>query len=130
LFPFVLERSRSHVIPEKEYYRFSVTSSVSIFLSTLVLWVDRLFAGVFLSSSDVGIYQSALQISVVFAILMNSFSRILMPTFSALHAKREFNELEEVFRIGTKWGLFIGLPVILFIFMNSDGLLSVIYGSA
>lgn len=130
LFPWVLKKSEHAMLPNKELYSFSFASSASIFLSTLVLWIDRLFAGIYLSPSDVGVYQAALQISVIFALLLGSFSRILLPIFSILHAERNFNQLEEIFRIGTKWSFYLGLPIVLFIFLNPQNIMKIIYGEA
>ena len=128
LFPYIFEKKGTALIPDKEYYSFSLTSSASVFLSTLVLWIDRLFAGIYLTPSDVGIYQATLQISVVFAILMGSLSRILLPMFSVSYSEGNFEELEEVFRIGTKWSFYISLPIILFLFLNPDRILEIMYG--
>lgn len=115
-------------IPSKEYYSFSLTSAASIFLSTLVLWVDRIFAGIYLSPSDVGIYQAALQISVIFAVFLGALSRMSLPMFSTLYSEGSIDELEEVFRIGTKWTFYVSLPIVLFISLNTDIILNILYG--
>jgi O-antigen/teichoic acid export membrane protein len=129
LFPFIFTKPINPAISDKGYFSFSLASAASIFLSTLVLWVDRLFVAIYLSAEDMGMYQAALQISVIFAILMSSFSRVLLPTFSSLYAENHHAEMQEVFRIGTKWSFYFGLPIIVFILLNPEDILKIMYGN-
>lgn len=130
LFPFVFDR---HIVPSppaRSYYTFSFSAALSLLLGTFVFWVDRLFVGSLLSSSQAGIYQSAVQISVVFAVVISGFNRIITPLFSSLHHENKLDRLEEIYRIGTKWTIYISMPVLLVLLLNSEDILLFFYGEA
>lgn len=115
---------------DKAYYSFSLLSAGSIFLSTAVFWVDRFFAGVYLSPEDMGIYQAGLQVAALFAVVSGAFNRNILPVFSTLYAEEKMQELQDIFRIATKWNFYFWLPFILFFSFNTTSILQLLYGNA
>jgi O-antigen/teichoic acid export membrane protein len=130
LFPFVFERRTVPTPPGKGFYSYSLSSALFLLLGTLVFWIDRLFVGSLLSASQAGIYQSAVQISVVFAVVISGFNRISTPVFSSLYHENNLGQLEEMYRIGTKWMVYISMPVLLVLLLTSRDILGLIYGEA
>lgn len=116
--------------PEKAYYSFSFLSVGSVFLSTVVFYIDRLLAGVYLSPADVGIYQASIQLAALFAVVSGAFNRNILPVFSTLYAEKKMQEFQDIYRIGTKWNFYLWCPFILFLFFNSTNILQTIYGDA
>lgn len=129
LFPFAFHLDGSYLFPTREYLEFSIIASLSVLLSTFAFWVDRLFVGYFLPSEEMGIYQAALQVSVVFAVILTALNRILVPLFASVYHERNFEALEELFRVATKWAVYLGLPVAVFILLNSNVVLEILYGT-
>jgi O-antigen/teichoic acid export membrane protein len=130
LFPFLFRQNVPSTPPDSGYYAFSFAAGWVALLGAFVFWVDRLFAGSMLSATEVGYYQSASQISVVFAVIISGFNRILMPFFSSLYHDRKMEQLEGLYRVGTKWTIYIGLPLLLVLFLMPGDVLALIYGSA
>lgn len=127
LFPPVFSRPFSFRLPEAGYYSFSFGAALVALLGALVFWVDRLFAGSLLTATEVGYYQSASQLSVVFAVVISGFNRILMPLFSSLYHDQKMADLEELYRIGTKWTIYVSLPVLLVLLLMPGDVLALVY---
>ncbi len=128
LFPFIFDKHIKATPPGKDYFAFSFVAALSVLLGSIVFWVDRLFVGSLLSPYEVGYYQSAAQISVVFAVVISGFNRILTPVFSSLYHEKKISQLEETYRIGTKWTVYISMPILLLLLLNSKDVLVMVYG--
>jgi O-antigen/teichoic acid export membrane protein len=75
--------------------------------------VDRLFVGYFLPAVMVGVYNAAALLSMVYGVILNSFNAIFSPMIVELYHKEETKNLEELFRVSTKWALYASLPIFL-----------------
>lgn len=128
LFPSLFTVQPDIVAPDRNYYSFSIVSSFSVIFSTLVFWVDRLILGMYLPPHEVGIYQAAAQLSVVFAVILGGMNRIITPLFSGLYSAGSYRELNEVYSIGTKWALYLGVPIFIVIFLHPQSVITGIYG--
>jgi O-antigen/teichoic acid export membrane protein len=112
----------------KKLLAFSLPASLGGMSFMLCLWVDRLIVGHFRSASDVGIYQACSQSAMVFAIILSGFTSILSPLIVDLMRKEEKARLEELYRVSTKWGLYMSLMVFLLISSAPYQVLSVVFG--
>lgn len=128
LFSILFNHDIALIPPIKEYYAFSFVSFSTVLLSTLMLWVDRLLLAFYVAAYDVGIYQSASQLAVIFAVILSGLSRIFVPVFAGLKNEDNFQELRNAYRIGTKWAIYLGLPILIFLLLNSEDVLRVLYG--
>lgn len=90
---------------------FSIPASLAGVFTPFLIWVDRLIVGHFRTPVETGIYQVVSQTSTVFAIILTAFAAIFMPIIADLYSQKEFERLEALFRVSTKWGLYISLPV-------------------
>lgn len=93
--------------------RFSVPTATAGLLAVFIVWSDRLLVGYFLSAAETGIYQAASQVSILFHLLLSSFTGMFAPMIASLHHQGQTARLGELFRVTTKWGLYVGLPVFL-----------------
>lgn len=132
LFPNVkwlaISKDRNHLIKPLLKYSLPITLAGSFALS--ITWIDQLFIGYYLPSSSAGIYQAVLQMSVLFALVMGSFTAIVAPMVATLYAKGDTKRLEEIYRVTTKWNVYINLPALLVIMFAAEDALTVLYGSA
>jgi O-antigen/teichoic acid export membrane protein len=113
LFPEVFVADVKIISIARELLSFSIPTSLSRLLATLTIWVDRLMVGYFLPAVTVGVYNAAAQLSTVFGVILNSFNAIFSPMIVELYNKAETKNLEELFRVSTKWALYTSLPVFL-----------------
>lgn len=111
-----------------EVLAFSIPTALAGTFSVFVFWVDRLLVGYFLPASDNGIYQAVSQISVLFVLVLAAFNGILAPLFADLYSKRDVPQMQEIFRVGTKWGLYISIPFFLVFCFAPAEILTVLYG--
>lgn len=128
VFPFLAKSSISIIAPPHEFYRFSITSSFSVVFITLMFWADRIILGVYVSPGDLGIYQAAAQASVIFAVLLSGMNRIITPLFANLSNKAGFQQVNELFIIGTKWALYLSIPLFVILFSQPLNIMVGLYG--
>jgi O-antigen/teichoic acid export membrane protein len=111
LFPVPHGIAATHLSTSREILTFSIPASLAGVFTPFLIWVDRLMVGHFRSPAETGIYQAVSQTSTIFAIILAAFAAIFMPIIADLYRKKELGRLEELFRVGTKWGLYLSLPV-------------------
>jgi O-antigen/teichoic acid export membrane protein len=81
-----------------------------------------------LPASDSGIYQAVSQISVIFVVVLGGLSRIVIPILLSLHHENRKTEMEEIYRVSTKWGLYISIPVMIVLLLSPRDVLLLTYG--
>lgn len=128
LFPLVTSKNLKAKFSGKELFRFSLPASLSATFAMLLLWVDRLFVGSFRSSGEAGIYHAASQLAIALAIILSAFGAIVYPMFADLYHRGKRERLEELFRVSTKWSLYLSLPAFLVMCFVPRQTISVIFG--
>lgn len=107
---------------------YSMPTALAGVFGVVINRVDRLFLGYYRPSAEVGIYQAAAQLSVIMALILNAFNMILMPMVAEQYHKRDMKQLEELFRINTKWGIYCVVPVVLTIAFAAEDVMTVLFG--
>jgi O-antigen/teichoic acid export membrane protein len=110
--------------------QYSLPTAFTGFLGTANLWVDRFLVKYFRPSADVGIYQAASQSSMMFVIILSAVNSIFGPMIADYYHKKAIDDLEKLFRVSTKWGLYIGLPFFLTILITPDLVITTVFGEA
>jgi len=77
-----------------------------------------------------GIYQAASQISILFIIILEGINAIFAPMIADMYVKKEIKGLEELYRISTKWGLYMSIPIFLVICIIPQEFMVAIFGEA
>lgn len=111
-----------------ELLTFSLPASLAGVFTMLTLWVDRLMVGYFLPASDVGIYQAASQVAVLFAVILSAFNAIFSPMIAGLYHQGELDRLNRLFKVSTKWGLYVSLPLFLVLLIAPREVMSMVFG--
>ena len=128
LFTIRWRRDGDDIFPARQLLAFSLPAAMTGVFINLIIWSDRLFIGYYLPAFDVGIYQAISQSSVLFVIILSGFNAIFAPMIADLYHKGEMARLEELFRVTTKWGLYVSLPLFLVICIAPRELLWVLFG--
>ncbi len=129
LFPGSKGASARPVKTNRELLSFSIPASLAGVFTPFLIWVDRLIVGHFRTPAETGIYQAVSQTSTVFVIILSAFAAIFMPIIADLYRKKEFDRLEELFRVSTKWGLYISLPVFIMLIIFPREVLTYVFDS-
>ncbi len=129
LFPELL--SKKEVKPSfitKELLSFSLPLLFVNFFGNLIMWADILMIGYFSPTADVGIYRAASQISMLFVIILGAFNMIFAPMIAEVFHKRDFKTANWLFKISTKWIIYLTLPLFLVIVFAPTELMEVLFG--
>ena len=129
LFPEAFSAPRQWGSLSRELIIFSLPTAFIGTVDLLSIQADRLFIGYYRSTTEVGIYYSASQSVMLFSLIVSVFNTVVAPMIASLYAKREMGQLEELFRISTKWGLYLTLPIFLVICFAPEEIILVLFGS-
>ncbi len=113
----------------KELLYFSIPASLAGMLGAYLVWVDRLILGYFRPSAEVGVYHAVSQFSVLFAVLLAAIGAIGAPMIARFHHRGEIERLRELYRVSTKWALYLSIPAFLVIFTGPRELLTILFGA-
>jgi len=108
---------------------FSLVAAINGTITLAIGRMDRLIVGYYLPASSVGIYQAASQVAVVFTMIVGAFNVVLAPMVPDLFRRGQFERLEELYRVGARWALYVSLPVFLSIVVMREELLELVFGA-
>ena len=129
LFPniFKVGYSKELVLPIIKY---SVPTALAGMFTLFATRIDRLIIGYYLPESYVGLYQAISQVSILFGLILGSLTAIFTPMIGRLYHKGDISTLDNLFKISTKWGLYLCLPVYAILLLFPNETLNLIYGQA
>lgn len=113
----------------REFYTFSLVACLAGGATVLNATVDRLIIGYFLPATQVGIYQAVAQTSILFATIIGAFGTIFSPMIADMHHRGETEGLGELFKVSTKWGFYISLPLFLVMALIPHEVILVLFGA-
>jgi O-antigen/teichoic acid export membrane protein len=130
LFSGVFSRPLGREVTVNEILKFSVPTGFAGTFTLLTDWTGRLFVGIFRSASETGIYQTASQISLIFVVILTAMNTIFSPMIADLFNNNEIIRMEELYRVSTKWGLYLIAPLYLVIMIFPEEFISSIFGES
>lgn len=116
--------------PTSALLRFSLTAALGGMFTATIMRMDRLLIGHFLSAEAVGLYQVAAQIAMLAALMLQGFNAIFSPMIAHLYHTGQHARLAAVYRVSTKWGLYVVLPLFLVALVAAEDVLTVLFGPA
>jgi O-antigen/teichoic acid export membrane protein len=125
-----IARIKSSPVSIKKLIEFSFPASMSGVFVTLMIWMDRFAVGLLLPTSEAGIYQSASQLSLLFAIMLSAIGTVFAPLLAAIIASGSMNRIAELYRVSTKWAFYIGIPIFSVMVVFADEIMNALYGEA
>lgn len=128
VFPDTKGITTRYEIKSRELLSYSIPAMLGGAFSVYILWLDRIFVGLFLPTYENGIYTAISQISTVFMVISSGISPIVVPLFAQYHHSGEKGKLEEVYRISTKWGVYISIPILAVLLVSPVSSLQLIFG--
>ncbi|KAA9397856.1 flippase [Haloarcula sp. CBA1130] len=111
----------------QEVLKFSWPLSVESGFVVLMSNIDVILIGVFLTTTSVGIYKAAQPIAMSMVIILTSFTFLYLPLASEMFDNRELKDLNEIYKICTKWIITFSIPITVIIVGYADTILSIIY---
>lgn len=121
LFPLLTSKWTPSILEPKKMLRFSWPLFFVSFFYMIILWLNTLLIGYFLSSEDVGIFGAANNVAMLGLVVVNAFVSIFAPVVSDLSNRREMDALENLYKVVTKWISTLSFPLfILMIYFNEE----------
>ncbi len=128
LFPVVLDRATRSDREGGRLLRFSLPAMLGGVFSMFLVWLDRLMVGIFRPEAEVGIYQTASQIAILFPVILTALGTAFAPMAARLYAGRRVDQMEALFRLSTGWGVRLGVPLLIVVCALPGDLLEMLFG--
>ena len=107
-----------------EVLKISFPLMISSSMLLLLQWIDIFILGYFEPSSQIGIYNVAVKISMFASIILFSINSIVAPKISEFFNQENFIELRGIIKSSSKLMFFLTIPVLILILMFSEFILS------
>lgn len=130
LYPAVLKPIRWQVSFFREIIAFALPVSMAGILVILIQWITRLILGYLRPEAEVGLYQAASQLASLPAIILTATGTMLVPMASHLSSRGQMEPLNELFKIATKWSVYLSLPLFLIMVLFPAASLDLVFGPA
>lgn len=95
----------------RELLTFSAPFTVSTIMSKVLKDFDTFLVGYFSTTGAVGSYNVAYQLALLVSLFSMGFGYMLMPVLSQHHANEEWDAMNRIYEVGTKWIAFASLPI-------------------
>ena len=113
-------------------YRKLLTYSIPLMaggmMSFIMTWADVFMLGYFSSSAEVGLYTAGYTLGSTINLTLGSLSALFLPLFSGMHAEGNFERMQTVYRLVSKWAAFVSLPVLMTLVLFPHRILSMTFG--
>jgi O-antigen/teichoic acid export membrane protein len=97
--------------PQREMFSFAAAAFAMDIAGFLYSQTDKIVLGFYLNARSVGVYAVAATIVAFVPIALQSVNQIFSPTIAELHARGDFELLNRLFQILTKWVTGLTLPL-------------------
>ncbi|MBI5355644.1 MAG: flippase [Candidatus Aenigmarchaeota archaeon] len=102
--------------------------ALSAFLLSVVIQLDTIMLGHFLSERDVGLYNAALPTAQIVIMVPAALGSLLLSTMTALYTSGKKKETESIYKSVTKWLFAFTVPITLLLVMFSREIMLVFFG--
>ncbi|ELZ97026.1 polysaccharide biosynthesis protein [Haloferax mucosum ATCC BAA-1512] len=113
-----------------ELLKFSMPLMLASSMGIVLGFGDNLLIGFYLDSAAIGRYDPAFLLSSMVTTGLTVFSYMFLPTFSELHGKGEYEEMDNLYGVVTKWIVSLTLPVYLVFAAFPASVLEIFFGDA
>jgi O-antigen/teichoic acid export membrane protein len=107
----------SQIIPKQSHFKTLLVFSLPLMFSkgiwTLMINVDTILVGYFLSEEIVALYTISFSLSVLMKMIPRAMGNLFLPNVSSLYEKNELTKLREAYRYSTKWQVIFGIPFLI-----------------
>lgn len=114
-------------VPEveaRELLKFSAPVVIVAVSQYVVSWTDIFMLGVFVTPTEVGLYQAAYQTSVLLLLVLSAVNSIFPPVASDLFSENRLRELDVMYTAVTRWVTYFTIFGFLFVALYATEILS------
>jgi len=114
----------------KEVFSVAWPLSLAGFTYIFLQHTDRILLGLYMSSSDVGIYVAAFTIASLLISVSLAFTFLFLPVISEYFAERDLSSILKLFSSVTKWVFLITFPLVVYLILYCNDVIRLIYGES
>lgn len=111
-----------------ELLGFSFFTFLSSIFYLLLYHSTTLMVGYFLSPTHTGQYQVAMNASWFAPLILTGFGAIFAPMIPRINKIGDRKRLNKLYKITTKWGLYLYIPIFLMLVLMPEQILGVVFG--
>lgn len=93
-------------------------------------YTDKIIIGIYMNPTDVGIYSASLMIASLMLFIYTAFSFNFRPIIAGYYSKRDFESIEKIYNITTRWIFLFNFPLLIYIIFFSKDILLFIFGES
>jgi len=97
-------------------------------IGSLLYWIDSFIIGYFSSVQEVGFYNAAVPIAMLFSIAPEIFLQLFFPLITKEFAQGKVDLIKELSKQVVKWIFIINLPIFLIILIFPGTIINVLFG--
>lgn len=126
----IFDRTVGAATKYKELLTFSFPLLLTGVLTSVFNDLDTLLLGYFIpGTEDVALYNVVYPLANLLITAMSAFGFIFLPIISGLHSEGNYDGLNRMYQVVTKWVFVVTLPVFLVMFTFPSQLISLTYGA-
>lgn len=114
--------------PYRELVNYSTPLIFSNAFGQITSWADVFLVGFFMSSTAVGLYNSALPTAMILGMVSTAIGSLAVPVMTEMYSKNKHEELEKVYKNSTKWIFMLAFPGAILMTLFADEGLSLMFG--
>jgi O-antigen/teichoic acid export membrane protein len=114
----------------KNYFNFAFPIMLTSIVATISMNVDKVMIGYFWTNVEVGYYFTIQRILIFVNIFYISVGRVLFPSISKYHTKRNLNKIKSKTKLAERYISMVVLPPIIFVLIFINPFISVVLDSA
>ncbi|MHA1231161.1 MAG: flippase [Candidatus Helarchaeota archaeon] len=125
---FSIKNLKNNLYLAKKLLHIAIPIALYLLLLRLSIEVNNFILIIFKSSFEVGLYNSAISLSIFSTMILNAVIFIYIPILSELYGKKKIYEIRIIYKILTKWLCFFSFPLLIIVFYYSKILLGTFFG--
>jgi len=124
----ILDSSIGWTPKHREMLHFSLPLMATTGIGFLLGNTDTLMIQYFQGSADVGVYDIGYTVAQMLSVGLGSLSYLFLPNISELHAESKYEEIVHLYKLVTKWAVFVTLPMYLLLIFFPSTLIAYTFG--
>lgn len=125
---FILKKETQKKI-SKNLIKYSTPLLFFGIFSTVFYWTDSFLIGYFKTAVEVGLYNSAVPIAMLFAIVPELFMQLFFPLITKEYSKKNFKAIKELSKQVSKWIFILNLPIFILISFFPGAIINILFGA-
>jgi len=122
----VFSKGLKQIFETRNLLKFSSPLLLAGLLYQTMLRIDIMMIGILeKGAAAIGVYSAAVRLAMLGTLVLMAFNSIFAPIISDLHNRRELKQLENLFKITTKWIFSLSFPLYLLMMLFAKPILTI-----